>query len=230
MICHTLLTILRSTPYQTRQASRLCHNQIWLFIVVFLINERLIVCPSMQDQALLCIHRDVSTHVLLVFVRQRGRKITDVSLFIAFQFLAIGVFWRAWCVLARLMRFGALGVFWRAWCVLARCHLCISCPFPALKLSYPSGPLLSQALTPVSVRMPPQCGFGVHFVLRFCPLVMFYCYHPVCCMCFSLFCGWNLQLGPKTCNTIFIFSHQESYVCELNLTMTVNYGFFTFCF
>ena len=41
---------------------------------------------------------------------------------------------------------------------------------------------------------------------------------------------WNLKLGPKTCNTIFIFSHQESYVCELNLTMTVNYGFLTFVF
>ena len=127
------------------------------------------------------------------------------------------MFWRAGCV-------------WRAWCVLARCLLCISYPFPDLKLSYPSGPLLSQALTPVPVRMLPRYGFGVHFILRFCLSVMFYCCLPVCCKCFSLFCGWNLQLGPKTCNTIFIFSHQESYVCELNLTMTVNYGFLTFVF
>lgn len=97
MICHTLLSILQSTPYQTRQASRLCRDQIWLFIVVFLINERLIVCPSMQDQALQCIHRDVSTRVLLVFVRQRGRKITCRYL----QYLSFLL----------LMCFGALGVF-----------------------------------------------------------------------------------------------------------------------
>ena len=218
MICHTLLTILQSTPYQTRQASRLCRDQIWLFIVVFLINERLIVCPSMQDQALQCIHRDVSTRVLLVFVRQRGRKITCrllqyLSFLLLVCFGALGVFWRAWGVLARLV-------------CLARCHWCI---LPALNLPYPSGPLLSQAPIPVPVCMLSQCGFGVCFILLFFPLALFYCC-PFCFRCFLLFCWWNLQLGRKTCNTIFIFTHQESYVCELNLTMTVNYGFLTFCF
>lgn len=99
MICHTLLTILQSTLYQTRQASRLCHKKIWLFIVVLLINERLIVCPSMWDQALQFIHCDVSTRVLLVFVRQRGRKITCrylqyLSFLLSVCFGALDAFWR----------------------------------------------------------------------------------------------------------------------------------------
>ena len=135
-------------------------------------------------------------------------------------FGALGVFWRAWGVLARLVCFGALGVF------------------GALSLVYPSrlkfpitppGPLLSQAPIPVPVCMLSQCGFGVCFILLFFPLALFYCC-PFCFRCFLLFCWWNLQLGRKTCYTIFIFSHQESYVCELNLTITVNYGFLSFWF
>ena len=109
------------------------------------------------------------------------------------------MFWRAWDVLARLV-------------CLARFHWCI---LPASNLPYPSGPLLSQAPIPVPVCMLSQCGFGVCFILLFFPLALFYCC-PFCFRCFLLFCWWNLQLGRKTCNTIFIFSHQESYVCELN--------------
>ena len=105
------------------------------------------------------------------------------------------------------MCFGALGVFWRAWGVLARLVCLARCRwyiFPALNLPYPSGPLLSQAPIPVPVCMLSQCGFGVCFILLFFPLALFYCC-PFCFRCFLLFCWWNLQLGRKTCNTIFIF-------------------------
>lgn len=202
MICHTLLTILQSTPYQTRQASRLCRDQIWLFIVVFLINERLIVCPSMQDQALQCIHRDVSTRVLLVFVRQRGRKITCCCL----QFLSFLL----------LVCFGALGVFG------ALSLVYLKSPIP-LRSPIITSPYPCSRLHAITMRF--WCLFYFTFFSLSFVLLLSFLFQV-----FVLFCWWNLQLGRKTCNTIFIFSHQESYVCELNLTMTVNYGFLTFCF
>ena len=132
-------------------------------------------------------------------------------------FGALDAFWRAGCVLARLVCFGALSFVY--FLPVSRLKTLIPLRSPIITSPYP-------CFRPHATTMRFWCPFCFAFL----SLSYVYCYHPVCCMCFSLFCGWNLQLGPKTCNTIFIFSHQESYVCELNLTMTVNYGFLTFVF
>ena len=122
-----------------------------------------------------------------------------------------------WCVLARLGCFGALGVF------------------GALSLVYPSRLKSPIPLRSPIITSPYPCSRLHAMTMRFWYLFYFTFFSISFVLLLSFlfkvffyFVGGIYSWVVKPVIQYLFFSHQESYVCELNLTITVNYGFLSF--